>query len=93
MKQDDSKPTITLSLAELSELDALYAQRGDSGRPSDWGTLVEKLRAIRRMVESGTVVQIEDGPTLRSWNGFYTWAHGRYHMLEDGYDAWIGDDR
>lgn len=29
---------------------------------------------------------------MRSWQQFYTWAHGRYHMLEDGYDTWIGDD-
>jgi hypothetical protein len=21
-----------------------------------------------------------------------SWAHGRYHALEDGYDKWIGND-
>ena len=28
---------------------------------------------------------------LTTWQSFYDWAHGRYHMLEDGYDSWIGD--
>jgi hypothetical protein len=82
-----------LSGAEIAKLDALYQERGDDGRPSDWGWLVGELREIRRAVEAGVVVQIEDGPALRSWNGFYRWAHGRYPMLEDGYDDWIGDDQ
>ena len=77
---------------ELQELDALYAERGDDGRPSGWGALVAELREIRRVVEAGVVVEI-DGQTLNSWGSFYTWAHGRYHMLEDGYDSWIGDDK
>jgi hypothetical protein len=35
-----------------------------------------------------------DGPhtILSSFQSFYDWAHGRYHVLEDGYDSWIGDD-
>jgi len=82
----------TLSLEELRELDALYEKRSASGRPTDWGSLVEKLRSIRRMVEAGTVVEV-DGKVLKSFGSFYDWAHGRYHMLEDGYDRWIGDDR
>lgn len=57
-----------------------------------WGLLVEELREIRRAVEAGVAVQIEGGPMLHTRNGFYTWAHGRYHMLEDGYDQWIGTD-
>ncbi len=83
---------VTISPAWLEELDALYDQRSDSGRPDAWGWLVEELREIRRAVEAGVVVHVEGGPTLRSWQDFYTWAHGRYHMLEDGYDHWIGDD-
>lgn len=83
---------VTISPAWLEELDALYAARSASGRPSDWGQLVEELRAIRRAVEAGVVVQVDGGPTLHTWQDFYTWAHGRYHMLEDGYDRWIGDD-
>jgi hypothetical protein len=82
----------TLSVAQLKELDALYAERSPSGRPADWGILVEELRELRRAVEAGVVVQVEEGPRLRTWQGFYEWAHGRYHMLEDGYDRWIGDD-
>lgn len=77
---------------ELQEFDALYAERSEDGRPTGWGILVEELREIRRAVEAGVVVEIE-GQKLRSWNSFYTWAHGRYHMLEDGYDSWIGDDK
>jgi hypothetical protein len=81
-----------LSAAKIRELDALYAQRSSSGRPNGWGSLVEELRAIRRAVEAGVVVTIEGEQPLLSWQHFYHWAHGRYHMLEDGYDKWIGDD-
>lgn len=81
----------TIPAGELRELDALYDERS-GGRPVSWGSLVESLRAIRRAVEAGVVVTVEGGETFRSWQGFYGWAHGRYHMLEDGYDKWIGDD-
>ncbi|MCL4862476.1 MAG: hypothetical protein KJZ93_23885 [Caldilineaceae bacterium] len=83
----------TLSTERLSELDTLYEARSSSGRPVRWGMLVEELREIRRAVEAGVVIQVAGGPTMRSWQGFYEWAHGRYHMLEDGSDHWIGDDR
>lgn len=83
----------TLSVAELKELDSLYQERSSSGRPVSWGFLVEELREIRRAVEAGVVVQVEDGPRIQTWQEFYEWAHGRYHMLEDGYDKWIGDDQ
>ena len=82
---------ITIADEKLREFDALYAERDENGRPTGWGALVERLRDIRRAVEAGVVVVI-DGRKLRSWDSFYTWAHGRYHMLEDGYDSWIGDD-
>jgi hypothetical protein len=82
----------TLSVERLKELDALYEQRSPSGRPLSWGSLVEELREIRRAVQAGVVVQVEGGPRMQTWQGFYEWAHGRYHMLEDGYDKWIGDD-
>lgn len=86
------KQEYTLSAEELRKLDELYAERGKDGRPSGWGALVEGLREIRRAVEAGVTVKVE-GKSLTSWNSFYTWAHGRYHCLEDGYDSWIGDDR
>lgn len=86
------KPEYTLSAEDLAELDALYAERSTSGRPTGWGVLVEELREIRRAVEAGVVVKVGGGPDLHSWQSFYDWAHGRYHMLEDGYDSWIGDD-
>jgi hypothetical protein len=86
-------PQYAMTHEQIHALDALYAQRSASGRPTGWGILVEELRAIRRAVELGVVVQIEDEQTLRDWQTFYQWAHGRYHMLEDGADAWIGDDQ
>lgn len=85
-------PQYVLPDEKLQEFDALYAERTENGRPTSWGVLVEDLREIRRAVEAGVVVVVE-GQKLTNWNGFYTWAHGRYHMLEDGYDSWIGDDR
>lgn len=81
-----------ISVADLAALDARYEARSPTGRPTDWGLLVESLREIRRAVEAGVEVQVAGGPDLRSWQGFYDWAHGRYHMLEDGFDRWIGDD-
>ncbi len=86
-----------ISAGMLADLDALYAERSSTGRPSAWGTLVEELREIRRAVEAGVIVTVEGvtvegNITLNSFAAFYSWAHGRYHMLEDGYDRWIGDD-
>lgn len=82
----------TITVEMLKEFDALYAQRAN-GRPTHWGDLVRQLRQIRRQVEAGVKVEIEGTSTvLTSWESFYSWAHGRYHMLEDGYDSWIGDD-
>ena len=82
----------TFSAEKIGELDAMYEERADSGRPSSWGMLVEELREIRRAVEAGVVVNIQGEQPILSWQNFYCWAHGRYHMLEDGYDKWIGDD-
>jgi hypothetical protein len=82
-----------ISTEMLKTLDAMYAARSPSGQPTSWRALVEELRQIRRAVEAGVVVQVEGAGTLRTWQEFYTWAHGRYHMLEDGCDPWIGDDK
>ena len=83
-----------LSQKMIEELDDLYNSRSSSGRPASWGTLVAELREIRRGVEAGVKVKITGTDTvLTSWQSFYDWAHGRYHMLEDGYDSWIGDDK
>lgn len=81
-----------ISAEKLKTLDEMYEARSPSGYPTSWRHLVEELREIRRAVEAGTVVQVEGGGTLRTWQQFYDWAHGRYHMLEDGCDSWIGDD-
>lgn len=78
------KQTYTFSDETLKKFDQAYEDH-------QWNWLVEKLREIRRAVEAGVVVTI-DGETLKSWSDFYTWAHGRYHVLEDGADKWIGDD-
>ena len=85
--------TYTITAEKLSAFDGLYEERSTSGRPVSWGVLVEELREIRRAVEAGVVVTVEGAQTLRTWQDFYQWAHGRYHMLEDGYDKWIGDDQ
>ena len=82
----------TLSSETIRQLDALYQERSSTGRPNRWGMLVEELREIRRAVEAGVLVEIEGEQPIVNWQDFYSWAHGRYHMLEDGYDKWIGDD-
>jgi hypothetical protein len=82
----------TISNQKIRELDSLYEERSATGRPNSWGILVEELREIRRAVEAGVVVNVEGEKSILNWQNFYTWAHGRYHMLEDGYDKWIGDD-
>lgn len=71
--------------SELASMDEAY-------RDHSWRWLVEALREIRRAVEAGVVVQVE-GARLASFQSFYTWAHNRYHALEDGSDGWIGDDK
>ena len=85
----------TVTLEKLQYLDALYEERddtGNGGRPTQWGALVDELREIRHLVEAGVEVKVEGTDTvLTTWQEFYEWAHGRYHMLEDGYDSWIGD--
>ena len=82
----------SLSENDLKEFDAMYEATDRGGRrPTRWRYLVEALREIRRAVEAGVVVRVE-GKTLRDFDSFYTWAHGRYHALEDGCDSWIGDD-
>lgn len=75
----------TISADELQKLDEEYED------PQAWRWLVESLREIRRAVEAGVVIHVED-TTLTDFNSFYTWAHGRYHMLEEGADEWIGMD-
>lgn len=81
----------SLSQKELKNLDNLYDSRDENGYPDGLNFLVEELREIRRAVEAGIEVEV-DGKTLKDFNSFYSWAHGRYHMLEDGADKWIGDD-
>ncbi len=82
----------TISSETIRQLDALYQERSSTGRPNRWDILVEELREIRRAVEAGVLVEIEGEQPIVNWQDFYSWAHGRYHMLEDGYDKWIGDD-
>jgi len=86
------KQDYTISGERIRELDELYEERSSAGYPNRWNILVEELREIRRAVEAGVVVNIEGEQPILSWQKFYDWAHGRYHMLEDGCDKWIGDD-
>jgi hypothetical protein len=89
----------TVTAEMLEEFDALY-EDAEVITPTvrshqrHWGTLVEELRKIRRLVEAGVAVKIEGTTTvLTTWQEFYTWAHGRYYRLEEGCDHWIGDDK
>ena len=86
------RPDYALADEKLRQLDALYAARSAEGRPVSWGGLVMELREMRRAVEAGVVLHVAGAPPLATWQDFYQWAHGRYHMLEDGADRWIGDD-
>jgi hypothetical protein len=90
---DIPRQEYTLSLESLRELDELYEERSPSGHPVWWRLLVEELREIRRAVEVGVVVQVEGGPVIRTPRRFLQWVDERYHMLEEGVDAWVGDDR
>jgi len=71
---------------KIREFDDLYKD------PADWDILVGELRELRRAAEAGVCLKFADGRTIRTWGEFYSWAHGRYHMLEDGCDRWIGND-
>ena len=75
----------TITAADLAGYDAQYAD------PQSWRWLVEDLREVRRAVEAGVVIHVED-KKLNSFESFYSWAHGRYHALEEGADEWIGMD-
>lgn len=86
-----------LTLEKLKKLDALYEATEDMGilgrRHTRFDALVEELREMRRLVEAGVNVRIEGTQTvLTTWANFYAWAHGRYYLLEEGADHWIGDD-
>lgn len=88
-----TKKSFHINSEMLLELDGLYKSRSSLGYPDCWNNLVHSLRAIRRQVEAGVEVTVEGYPMpLRTWNDFYTWAHGRYHALEEGSDEWIGND-
>jgi hypothetical protein len=79
------KEEYAITAETLKGYDAQYEE------PSSWRWLVEDLREVRRAVEVGVVVLVEDR-RLDSFDSFYSWAHGRYHALEDGADEWIGMD-
>lgn len=85
----------TVSEEQLEQFDAMYKETEDMGvlglRPTRWGSLVEELRELRRAIEADVVVEIE-GTNYTEVGSFLSWAHRRYHMLEDGYDSWYGDD-
>lgn len=87
----------TITSEMLRDLDTLYGDKEDIVSAMQthrhWALLVERLRHIRRLVESNVTVKIEGSETvLITWQDFYSWAHGRYHKLEEGSDQWIGHD-
>ena len=97
VEEEITEKEYVITVEMLKELDEMYESAEELTSKLKWhlkwGALVEALRDIRRRVEAGVTVRIEGtGTTLTDWSGFYEWAHGRYHALEDGYDRWIGDD-
>ena len=79
-------PKHTVTQERVADFDELYEGRR-------FELLVDHLREKRRLVEAGIEVDIEGTDTvLKSWQDFYSWAHGRYPLLEEGADSWIGDD-
>jgi hypothetical protein len=86
------KKQVDFDAYQLRDLDELYMARNADGRPRDWNLLVGELRMLRRAVEAGVALKVDEAHTLRSWQGFYTWASSRYPGLEEGCDSWIGDD-
>ena len=61
------------------------------GRPTAWGPFVAGLQEPCWLTTAGITIEV-DGRQLNSAGNSYTWSHERYHMLEDGYDDWIGSD-
>ena len=85
-----------ISKQQLQSWDAMYEEREDMGalgmRPTRLGSLVENLREVRRAIEAQVFIEI-DNRQLHNVGSFLKWVDERYHMLEDGYDSWVGDDR
>ncbi len=79
------KSTYEIPDKEIQEIDQHYEQE-------EWDWAVESLREIRRAIDAGVVIQIGD-QEFTSAGSFYTWAHKRYHILEEASDKWILDDR
>ncbi len=70
---------------EIEKIDQYYEQE-------EWDWAVECLREIRRAIDAGVVIKIGD-QQFTTAGSFYTWAHKRYHILEEASDKWILDDR
>ena len=79
------RKSVFLSEEQLEDIDESYEAKS-------WSYVVEALREIRRAVEAGVEIKVE-GKILKTWNDWYSWAHARYGLLEEGSDKWIGDDR
>jgi len=77
------KQSHQLSDADLAAIDEDYEQK-------DWSAAVAQLRDIRRAIDGGVTLKI-DGQTFKSSGFFYTWAHQRYHTLEEISNEWMMD--
>lgn len=71
--------------AFIEEIDQFYQNES-------WDAAVESLRSIRRAIEAGVVIQLDD-EEFKFVSSFYSWAHKRYHILEEASDQWILDDK
>jgi hypothetical protein len=72
-----------VSAANLAAIDEDYQQK-------DWSAAVAQLRDIRRAIDAGITIEL-DGQTFISSGAFYTWAHQRYHVLEEISNDWMMD--
>ena len=79
------KSTYKVPEKEIEKIDQYYEQE-------EWDWAVECLREIRRAIDAGVVIKIGD-QQFTTAGSFYTWAHKRYHILEEASDKWILDDR
>jgi len=80
---------VIVTQTDLKAFDALFAE-GSSSATAD---LVERLRKMRRAIESGEAVSREAREPLDSVVAFLACVDDRYHRLEDDPSSgWVGCD-
>ncbi|MCB0656374.1 MAG: hypothetical protein KDC57_09580 [Saprospiraceae bacterium] len=70
-----------MSKEDLQSFDEAY-QNGE------YDAVVAGLKEYRRAIDAGVTLEIEF-KKYTSTAAFYTWAHNRYHRLEEMADSWL----